>query len=66
MADSLTKDLHLTNQPTALPRGYLWFWCDRCDGNPQCGRCGGGSVFNLTWSMPIFSRKHGVVNLEVV
>jgi len=49
---------NLTNQPTALPRGYLWFWCDKCDGNPQCGRCGGGNVFNLTWSMPIYNAKY--------
>lgn len=62
----MTKDLQLTNQPTALPRGLLWFWCDKCDGNPQCARCGGGNVFNLTWLMPVLSNRHSVINTEAI
>lgn len=52
----------LTPQPTQLPGLYLWFWCFKCDGNPECALCGGSSYVHLSALLPLRTHKYGVIN----
>lgn len=56
----------LTSQPTQLPQGFFWLWCEKCDGNPECGRCGGQGFYNFLWLLPLTTHKHGVINMDAI